>query len=338
MTAPPGETGKAIRAAHTIIDVRSPGEYQHGAVAGAVNISLFSDDERAEIGTLYKTLGRSHAVAAGSEWLGDRLEAFFAQFSPFQKSDLLVYCARGGMRSKAVVALLAERGFSVHQLPSGYKAFRNHLLSSFNGPMPEHLMVLHGQTGVSKTQLLGLLPNALDLEGIAQHRSSVFGAINLQPRTQQWFDSILYQTFFSLDWTAPLWVEGESRKVGDVYLPQTLYNAMKNGTLIKLHASFATRVARIVAEYGKADPQTIAQWERALISLRPHLGGARCDDMIKQVQKADFTPPVEVLLQEYYDPRYAHTMRDYHFDLELSSENLEEAAQTLAAFAAAHAQ
>ena len=295
-----------VREDVTVVDVRSPGEFAKGAMAAAVNLPLFSDGERSEIGTLYKLLGKEKAIHRGMDLFGARLSDFVASFEPFRNGKLLVYCARGGMRSSAVTGLLSAFGFDARQLPGGYKGFRNHLLSVFVHGLPPRLIVIHGQTGTGKTRILNRLPNALDLEDCARHRSSVFGAINLEPRTQQQFDAHLLAALGRLDHEQPVWVEGESRKIGAVTMPETLRAAMREAPCVLVTGSLEVRVGRIVEEYAATDEATHRQWEEALRSLRSTLGKAKVEKLISMVGKNEFHPVVETLLVDYYDPKYQH--------------------------------
>lgn len=330
----PPEIGPALSRADAVVDVRSPAEFAKGAIAGAVNIPLFSNGERAEIGTLYKLLGKNEAIHKGLDLFGSHLSDFIRAFEPFKADRVLIYCARGGMRSTAVVGLLSAFGYQVEQLPGGYKAFRNHVLSRFEVGLPPRLIVIHGQTGVGKTVLLNRLDNALDLEDCAQHRSSVFGAINLKPRTQQQFDAHLLAALEVLDPARPVWVEGESRRIGEVTMPDALRRAMQTATCVLVTGSLPVRVGRIVAEYGREDEATHQQWETALRSLVPALGHRQVETMIGNVRNNDYAPVVEILLLDYYDTRYRHAMRNYRYALTVSSDDLEEAAASLAGFAA----
>ncbi len=327
--------GTALREAAAIVDVRSPGEYAKGHIAGAVSIPLFSNQERAEIGTLYKLLGKDPAIHKGLDFLSDKLTDFVQRFEPYRAAPLLVYCARGGMRSAAVVGLLGSLGFPVRQLPGGYKAYRNYVLSVFGHGLPPRLIVIQGQTGVGKTLLLQRLRNALDLEDCAQHRSSVFGGINLQPRSQQQFDAELLAALGRLDAARPVWVEGESRKIGDVTMPDALRLRMQRAPCVLVTAPLDLRVGRIVAEYGRPDAATKAQWEVALRSLVMPLGRERVEGLIVRVHAGDYAPVVETLLLDYYDLRYQHSMRNYRYDLTVDSADLDAAVAELEAYAAA---
>ncbi len=335
-----------LREAATIVDVRSPGEFARGAVFGAVNIPLFSNDERAEIGILYRQLGKDPAIQRGLEHVGGRLAEFVSGFEAFRGRPLLVYCARGGMRSQAVVSLLASFGFDVRRLEGGYKAYRNYVLAELGRLVPPRLIVIHGQTGVGKTLLLNRLPNALDLEGAAQHRSSLFGGVGLAPRTQQAFEAHLLARMQALDAALPVWVEGESRKVGAVTIPDGLRRAMREATCVLVTASLETRVTRIIAEYAGAGSNeigkpgaegvgeaTLRQLEDALRCLKPFFGANRTEELAGLLREGQLRPLVRTLLEEHYDPRYRHAMRNYTYALTVSSEDLDAAAVELSAFA-----
>jgi tRNA 2-selenouridine synthase len=328
-----------LREADAIVDVRSPLEFERGAIPDAVNRPLFSNGERAEIGTLYKQLGREPAIQRGLEQVGGRLADFAAGFEPYRAGRLLVYCARGGMRSQAVVSLLASLGYRARQLPGGYKAYRAYLLAELARRVPPHPIVIHGRTGVGKTLLLQRLPNALDLEAIARHRSSLFGAVNLRPRTQQQFEAHLLQRLEALDAARPAWVEGESRKVGAVILPEALRAAMQAAPCVLLTASLETRVSRIIAEYAGAgaapEPDTLAQLEAALRSLARFFGRPRVDALAQRLRAGDLRPVVRALLEEYYDPRYDHAMRNYRYAQVIPGDDLDAAVDALLALDAA---
>ena len=163
-----------------LLDVRTAEEFAEGSVPDALSRPLFDNMERAEIGTIYKQIGRDDAVEKGLEFFEPRIQQFLSSISDIKSQQIVVFCARGGMRSSSVVRLLQHHGFRVAQLQGGYKKYRQFVQQKLYNPMPP-VIVLHGQTGVGKTLLLKKLPDHLDLEDLAQHRSSLFGAINKLP-------------------------------------------------------------------------------------------------------------------------------------------------------------
>ena len=322
---------KALAEDMLLLDVRTAEEFAKGSIPGAMSFPLFDDLERAEIGTIYKQVGRDAAVVKGLEFFEPRLQQFLLSLSAIKSQQLVVYCARGGMRSASVVRLLEENGFRVSQMQGGYKYYRQFILQQLENPTPP-LIVLHGQTGVGKTLILQKLPDHLDLEGLAQHRSSLFGAINKTPRTQKDFEALLVKKLSQLPEDLFLFVEGESRKVGQVFIPQSIANAMKSGILVLLKASLETRISRIVEEYNICDEQSIQQIDSILQSLKVALGKVKVEQLRLWLKQGEIENIVHMLLVDYYDPRYQHAMSGYDFELELSAEDLKQAAGELITF------
>jgi tRNA 2-selenouridine synthase len=313
-----------------VIDVRSAAEFSAGSVPGAVNIPLFDDEERGMIGTIYRQGGREQAVELGHSVAGAKLADLLAAFLPHRHRPLAVYCARGGMRSRAVVNLLIQAGFDAVQLEGGYKAYRNRTLDRLKDFRPQ-LIVIHGLTGTGKTRIIQHLAPAIDLEELAGHRSSLFGALNLQPSSQQTFESRLVAVISGLG-EEPLFIEGESRKIGRVFIPKALAEAMRGGVLVQVHCSLETRISRLIEDYPVDDEVMLSQIEAILRSLKQKLGVVLVEEMCCLLHRRQLADLVKILLLEYYDRRYRRGMADYRYQLELSSENIPEAARRLSCF------
>ena len=322
---------EALCEENTLIDVRTAQEYEKGSIPDAFNYPLFDNLERAEIGVIYRKIGKNAAVVKGMEFFEPRIQQFLSSLTDLKSKRLVVFCARGGMRSASVVRLLQYQGFLAAQLQGGYKSYRSYVLKQLGNPVPP-LIVLHGRTGVGKTLLLKKLPDHLDLEEFAGHRSSLFGAINKTPQTQKNFEALLAKKILKLPNTIPVFIEGESRKVGKVFIPQALADAMKYGTLVLLHASLDTRIRRIVEEYKICNEQTFLQTDSILQSMQKVLGKKKVEQLRQWLRKGDFENIVHVLLEEYYDPRYQHAMRMNEYALKLSAEDLNIAAEKLVRF------
>ena len=322
---------EALCEENTLIDVRTAQEYEKGSIPDAFNYPLFDNLERAEIGVIYRKIGKNAAVVKGLEFFEPRIQQFLSSLTDLKSKRLVVFCARGGMRSASVVRLLQYQGFQAAQLQGGYKSYRSYVLRQLRKPVPP-LIVLHGSTGVGKTLLLKKLPDHLDLEEFAGHRSSLFGAINKMPQTQKNFEALLAKKILELPNTRPVFIEGESRKVGKVFIPQSLAEAMKYGTLVLLQASFDTRIRRIVEEYKICDEQTFLQTDSILQSMQKVLGKKKTEQLRQWLRKGEFENIVHVLLEEYYDPRYQHAMRMNEYALKLSAEDLNSAAEKLVRF------
>lgn len=323
---------QAYENCHQIIDVRSQKEFLQGSIPGAVNVPLFDDDERDVIGTLYRHAGHTEAVDRGFEFAEKRLSALVESFLLYKDKPLTIFCARGGMRSRSVVNLLENFGYEAYQLEKGYKQYRHDVIACLNSFHPR-LIVVHGLTGTGKTRILQQLDNAIDLEDLAQHRSSLFGAIDRIPRNQRTFESLLAKAIGCLG-EPPYFIEGESRKIGRVFIPKPLALAMRGGIFVRVNCSIETRIKRIIEDYPVADEDTLKQLEKILNSLRQKMGHRTIDRLCMLLRKGNFEELVRNLLLEYYDKRYSNSMRNYGYQLELSSEDINSAAARLEHFRA----
>jgi tRNA 2-selenouridine synthase len=314
----------------TIIDVRSPVEFAEGSLAGAINIPLFDVDERGLIGTIYRHGGREKAVDQGFAVVEKKMSALFALFAPYRHQELAVCCARGGLRSRSVVNLLNDAGFSACQLQGGYKEYRRQVLARVNSFSPQ-LIVIHGLTGTGKTRLLQRLDQAIDLEAFAGHRSSLFGALDQEPSSQRVFEDRLAARIDQLA-EEPYFIEGESRKIGRVFIPKPLAVAMKAAVMVRIHCSLETRITRILEDYpvrGEADAMGI---DTILRSMKRNMGEARVERMCTLLHQGELFELVRMLLVDYYDQRYGKSMSGYRYSLELSAEDLDQAAAELRQF------
>ena len=314
-----------------LFDVRTAEEYTQGYIPGALNQPLFDHLERSTIGTLYKQVSPESATAAGLCYAEPRIQKLLESFQPWQKQPLTIYCARGGMRSASVVRLLNSEGFTAKQLRGGYKHYRQQVLQALEEWSPS-LIVLHGPTGVGKTLLLKQLPDHLDLEDLAQHRSSLFGGIHRHPRTQRQFEGLLHRAKLALPMDRSFFIEGESRKVGPVFIPTPLAKAMQEGQKILLHASLETRIDRTLADYRVEDDATVIEVDQILQSLRMALGRQLVDHLRNCLWQNQLRELVAILLNDYYDPRYYNSMKNYHYAAEFSAENLDQAVDDLGKF------
>ena len=276
------------------VDLRSPAEFQRDHVPSAVNVPLFDDEQRAIVGTLYKKESPQSAFEAGMAFVERRLPKLLEELigrevdsgewiprfrelgaqlhpdadllelehgAPFETTSatpgLVLYCWRGGMRSRSVCALLQALGIQVMLLDGGYKRYRTWVREQLESLDLPPISVLRGPTGVGKTAILAQLEErqrntTLCLESLANHRSSVLGAVGKQPVSQPMFDSTLLERLTELG-QRPFFIEGESRKVGDVILPEKLWEAMETGSQVRLQAQTTTRVANLLEDYLATD-------------------------------------------------------------------------------------
>lgn len=321
---------EAMAGGHQIIDVRSAAEYQAGTIPGAINIPLFDEDERSVIGTIYRHGGHEQAVDQGFDYVDRKLTELLGAFQPFQAKNITVFCARGGMRSLSVVNLLAQSSYNAYQLEGGYKKYRRNTLDRLQNFQPK-LIVIHGLTGTGKTRILQKLKPAIDLEDLAGHRSSLFGGLDQEPSNQRTFESRLAHVVSSLG-QEPYYIEGESRKIGRVFMPQSLATAMQNAILVNVHCSLSTRISRIIEDYPVETEVMRNRIEAILKSFKQKMGASQVEKMCLLLKKGELAELVRILLVDYYDKRYSKSMTNYQYTLELSSENIDEAAVELTNF------
>ncbi len=316
--------GDALRLKNAIlVDTRTPKEYDEAHIPGAINAPILMDEERVIIGILYKQKGPEEAINKGKELFLPRVEEYVRSFEKYKSKTIIVYCWRGGMRSKFITELLEQRGFNAIQMQGGHKEYRNYVLEKLkNYKIRPKLIVIHGLTGTGKTELLQKidLPK-IDLEEIAQHRSSLFGAIGLKPKTQKMFEAILLDELNKLQKEKHVLIEGESRKIGDAMMPDFLYKAMQNSLHIRIGCSMAARVKRIVKEYFN-EPENIETGKTIIQKLREALSNQVVDNLLELADKKDYDTITEILLSKYYDPKYSYSLDQIKYDLEIEEDSI----------------
>jgi tRNA 2-selenouridine synthase len=300
-----------------IVDVRSPGEFAEGHIPGAVNLPIFDNDERAVVGTLYKKQGKDKAVLKGLEIVGPKMAVFAKRAMKLAvDGKILIHCWRGGMRSESMAWLFSRVGVECQLLAGGYKAYRAHCLEDF--AKISQLVVLKGSTGSGKTDILIEMAKRgvqmLDLEGLAHHRGSSFGGIGQlpQPTTQQ-FQNDLYKDLLPFDLDEPIWVEGESKSVGRVSIPDVFWEMMKNARVVDIVVPFEVRVMRLVVDYAQLDA---GEMEAAILRLEKRLGGLRTQEVLEFFRQKDYENTSRLLLA-YYDKGYKHSDSSYEQQIEL---------------------
>ncbi|QKG53166.1 tRNA 2-selenouridine(34) synthase MnmH [Hymenobacter sp. BRD67] len=297
-------------AAGPILDVRAPAEYAQGHIPGALSLPLFTDEERARIGTTYKQVSPEKAVLEGLDFFGPKMRALVEQakkLAPGQ--EVRLHCWRGGMRSGAVLWLLELAGFQVNLLDKGYKDFRHWALAEF--ARPRQLRVLGGYTGSGKTAVLHALAAqgepVLDLEKLANHLGSSFGALGQPPQpTQEQFENDLAAALAKLPDDRPIWVEDESRSIGGLGIPAPFFEQMRAAPLVVLDVPQAARVQYLAADYGRHDAGELAS---AVLRLRKRLGGLVTKEALGAIADGDMPRMVELVLA-YYDKTYGYGLTD----------------------------
>jgi tRNA 2-selenouridine synthase len=319
------------------VDVRSPGEFAESHIPGAVNIPLFANEERAEVGTLYKQKGSADAKWRAMEIVSPKLPALLRSIRDLQESGKqpVVYCWRGGMRSGSIATFLEFSGMNSMRLIGGYRAYRNYILEQIPSLIPNQAIVLHGMTGTGKTEILKKLEKkgypVIDLEKMAAHRGSLFGSIGFAEdgHNQKTFDSLLFEGLREIKDSTYFIIEAESQRIGKAGQPDVLYQKKLQGYNILLQASLHTRVMRIYQEY--VEPNINQEWfyhtinEKLQLLKRRFKNNALHEMMMEFAQQKQYDQVIRILLEYYYDPRYQFKQHEYKNEfIAMEADNLEQ--------------
>lgn len=307
------ETFLSLAPLHPVLDVRSPGEYLHAHIPGAHSLPLFSDEERARVGTLYKQQGRERAIREGLDFFGPRMRLMVETAEKLmggqkrEKNTVIIHCWRGGMRSAGVAWLMDLYGFEVYTLVGGYKAFRSWVLNSFE--KDRNFRILGGYTGTGKTDIIKALnqagDQAIDLEGLASHRGSAFGALGQPPQpTQEMFENRLATALQSIDSTKVCWLEDESQRIGKLNIPHPLWKIMRNKPVYFVDIPVEKRLAYIIEHYGVFEKDLLGA---AIDRIRQKLGGLETKNALRFLEEGNIEECFRILLA-YYDKLYLKSL------------------------------
>ncbi|MBK9729849.1 MAG: tRNA 2-selenouridine(34) synthase MnmH [Chitinophagaceae bacterium] len=295
---------------HPVIDVRAPGEFLHAHIPGAISLPLFSDEERAVIGTIYKQKGREEAMLKALDYYGANMQRIISDLKKTtDDKKLFVHCWRGGMRSGVVSWMLDLFGYQVSTLNKGYKVFRAAVLESFS--QTRRLVILGGKTGSAKTMVIHELirqqQQVIDLEGLACHKGSAFGGLN-EPESpsQEQFENDLFMKLRKTDASLPIWLEDESQRIGPVNLPNALWAQMRNAQVIYLEIPFEERLNYLVQTYGEYEQEEL---KAATLRIRKRLGGLETNKVIQHLESKDMKSAFNILLH-YYDKNYLRATKN----------------------------
>jgi len=311
-----------------VLDVRSPGEYDHGHIPGAFSLPLFSDEERAVVGTAYKQQGREPAIKIGLDYFGPKMRSMVEYVETLFTSgakdagarQVLIHCWRGGMRSAGVAWLLDMYGFKVCTLAGGYKSYRHWIIETFSFPLSFN--ILGGYTGSGKTLVLEEMKKegvaTINLEKLASHKGSAFGNIGMpkQP-SQEMFENYLghelrthSQGDLALDReTSPgnsIWLEDESQRIGHINIPHELWKNMFDSPIIFIDIPFEERLKQIVQEYGSLDKERVGD---AIVRIQKRLGGLETKMALQNLATGDIESCFRILLK-YYDKLYRKALEN----------------------------
>ncbi len=285
------------------LDVRSPQEFEHAHIPSSLNLPLFSNEERHEVGLCYTTEGQKEAISLGLQYVAPKVEQIINTSKQYPHVKLL--CWRGGMRSHSVAHLLETCGMDVYTLQGGYKTFRRWVLKMLETPKQIH--ILGGLTGSGKTEKLHQLKEQgeqiLDLEALANHRGSSFGHLGEQPSNEH-FENLIALQLHQFSDEKPVWIEDESCYIGSCLVPHALFSQMKKAPLHLVKCSEEERLKRLTTQYGGVSSQELIM---ATERIRKKLGHERAEKAIESITSGDLRSAAKVIL-EYYDKTYSYAL------------------------------
>lgn len=308
-----------------LVDIRSPSEYEEFHIPGAINIPIFEDEEKRLIGLVYRREGVEKAKELGYEIAWEKLQSLLERFRNLKRDykNVVVYCWRGGLRSQELCRVLRSMGIEVLRLEGGYRAYREFILRDMERLLEgKTFLVLTGKTGVGKTRLLRRLKEegypVIDLEAIAQHRGSVFGRVGIRKSvSQKMFDALLYEELRRIN-SDILIAEDESRVIGNIHIPESLWQKKEQGIFIEIEADLETRLKNIIEEYTAFEGWQ-EEIQRAINKIRKYLGEEKYKTAIGMLKNGQIEDLALFLMREYYDKIYKLNKR-IHIRLHCSNE------------------
>lgn len=306
-----------------VLDVRSPGEFEQAHIPGAYSLPLFTNEQRKVVGTAYKQENRETAIKIGLDYFGPNMRSIVEEVEKLtdgKSGEVLINCWRGGMRSEAVAWLLDLYGFKVTLLEGGYKAYRSWILEQFEKDY--NFKIIGGYTGSAKTDLLLDLANdnhaIVDLEGIAHHRGSALGGINQPPQpSQEMFENILATQLHRHKNAEFIFLEDESQRVGDMQIPNALWETMKDSIVYFFDIPFEERLDYLIPIYGEFPKDKLAN---AIERIKKRLGGMETKNALIYLENDDFKSCFRILLT-YYDRWYFKGLKAKKSVVEIEAEN-----------------
>ncbi len=319
------------------IDVRSPSEYKEDTIPGSINWPLLNDNERIDVGKIYKNDGQTAAKRKAFQYVALKMKDYIEFFYEFKNKKIIIFCWRGGERSKNVFDLLKMVDVKVFRIRGGYKTYRSlvHKYLYKNTNFFKNLFVLDGLTGVGKTEIINSFTNkeiiSIDLEGLANNRGSVFGNVGLEGQpNQKKFDSLIFKKIYKKNFSCPIIIEGESKRIGRNFVPDLLWNSMSKGKRIYIYDNIDNRVTRIVKEYLLNNNFSINELEKAIKKLKSRLGKETINQLINNLYKGEFYKVILFLLKNYYDKIYDISNID-KYKVKIASTNVEKAYEEIIA-------
>ncbi|MFA6709070.1 MAG: tRNA 2-selenouridine(34) synthase MnmH [Fusobacterium sp.] len=318
---------------YILIDARSPKEFLEQGIPGAVNIPALLDDERAEVGTAYVKQSKEKAKEIGIQRISKRLPEIFKDINELSKKydRLIFYCSRGGMRSGSLEVLFNTLGFKTMKLQGGYKSYRQYILENINEiNKNKEYIVLHGRTGEGKTKILEKLEekgySVLNLEKMADHKGSFFGGVcESREQSQKRFDGEIFDRLIK-DTKGYFLVESESKRIGNIYINESIYNSIVNGKHLFVSTSMKNRVKIIMEDYADAK---IPELEECLLKVARYISKERYEKYHNLLIEGKLAELSEILMEKYYDPLYDVGINKYTYDVNINYEYVDEAVEEI---------
>ncbi len=311
-----------------LIDARSPEEYNESHMKNAINLYALNDIERKEVGTLYKT-SAFDAKRLGASYIAKNvshhLQHFLSTVTP--KTKIFIYCARGGQRSGGIATILDSIGYRVYKLKGGYKSYRHHVLKYLDSFEQNNFIILDGFTGSGKSIILKEFKEAIDLEKLANHLGSSFGAINGAQPSQKQFQNSIYDELQRTKEYDFVIVEGESKKIGRLHIPNHFYNKILNSPRIWIDSPIHNRAQRILKDYENIDEKF---FEEAMQKISPYIEKKYALDAKKAFYNGSKIECAKILLEKYYDKVYKHRG---NYDTVIAFKDIKQATQEIKNFA-----
>lgn len=307
-----------------ILDVRSPREYAYSHIPNALSFPVLNDKEYEEVGTLYRK-NTFEAKRIGSMYICQNIANHLKNEEIFHpRNKLILYCARGGQRSKSFWSILSSIGFDCERIEGGYKSYRNEVLNYFSTPPTQKFITLYGMTGCGKSELIEHCSSwSIDIEGLSKHYGSSFGdeanSFLGQP-TNSMFENELYEELQSKQ--GILLVEGESKRLGKIIIPTPFFEAYHNGVSVQVNSSFENRVKRTVKMYSSIKESDFLS---CIEKIKPYIKKEYLEEILSSWNKGDYESVAGILLEKYYDKVYRQKQCQY----EISSDNLLEAVEKI---------
>lgn len=334
---------EALNLTDTIfVDVRSEDEFEEAHIPGAINMPILNNEERSEVGKIYRNESHEKAKLLGLRYASYKLEGMYSQISKLKKQyhNIIIYCWRGGMRSKSVCTVLRTlQAGNIYRLEGGYKNYRKFILNYLENHVSEFkFIVLHGLTGVGKTIIINELEknniSVMNLEKFAENSGSVFGDLLFEDKSpsQKQFESLIFNNLYYNDKKYVI-VESESKRIGSINVPDQVIKSMVVGYHILINTSMENRIQNIYNDYVKQDSDINHKLIKCIKHLNKRLGNENVKILVDKINLGDYEYVIEFLIKDYYDPLYKYSIeRINKTDLIINYNKIDEATNAIEDF------